>query len=71
MDSRLSAEDLDWLTRLRDAALQNQPLHAPPTRVAIKLEVLGLARASSRGEYSITFRGRDELLDREVRERLR
>ncbi len=67
MDYRLTTEDLSWLRKLRDAKAANQPLQdIPPTGVLRKLTMLGCAQVKGRGEYSITIRGRDELLDREL-----
>ncbi len=67
MDYRLTTEDLGWLRKLREAQAANQPLHDMlPTNVLRKLTMLGCAQVKGRGEYSITFRGRDELLDREL-----
>jgi len=67
MDYRLTTEDLGWLRKLRDAQTASQPLRdIPPTSVLRKLTMLGCAQVRGRSEYSITFRGRDELLDREL-----
>jgi hypothetical protein len=67
MDYRLTTEDLNWLRKLREAKAANRPLHdIPPTSVLRKLTLLGCAQVQGRGEYSITLRGRDELLDREL-----
>jgi len=67
MDYRLTTEDLNWLRKLREAKAANQPLQdIPPTSVLRKLTMLGCAQVKGRGEYSITLRGRDELLDREL-----
>jgi len=71
MDYRLTAEDLGWLRKLREAKAANQPLRdIPPTGVLRKLTMLGCAQVKDRGEYSITFRGRDELVDRELETRI-
>ncbi len=60
MDYRLTTEDLNWLRKLREAKAANQPLQdIPPTSVLRKLTMLGCA-------HSITLRGRDELVDREL-----
>ncbi len=67
MDYRLTTEDLNWLRKLREAKAANQPLQdIPPTSVLRKLTMLGCAQVKGRGEYSITLRGRDELVDREL-----
>ena len=66
MDRRLSAEDLDWLCRIRIAKSAKQSLCGIPARVARRLTMLHCAEVNGSGEYSITLRGRDELVDREL-----
>jgi hypothetical protein len=66
MDYRLTTGDLDWLRKLRDSKAANQLLCDIPTSVLRKLTMLGCAEVKGRGECSITFRGRDELVDREL-----
>jgi hypothetical protein len=64
IDRRLTQEDIDWLRKLRNAKLGNEPSPDIPTSVVRKLTQLCCAEAQG-GRYSITFRGRDELLERE------
>jgi hypothetical protein len=72
MDRRLTAEDVNWLRKMRDAGSASRPLPAIPIHVARKLTMLGCAMFTGRrGEYSITLRGRDELVDRELENELR
>lgn len=72
MDRRLTNEDVDWLRKMRDATSANRPLPAVPIHVARKLTMLGCAMFTGRrGEYSITLRGRDELVDRDLENQIR
>jgi len=66
MDRRLTAEDIDWLRKLRNAKAANQPSLDIPTSVVRRLTMLACAEVKGRGEYSITFRGHDELVDRDL-----
>lgn len=72
MDRRLTDDDIRWLRKIRDAKAQNRPLPALPVDVGRKLTMLGCALFTGRrGEYSITLRGRDELVDREMENEIR
>jgi len=64
MDRRLTNEDLDWLRKLRKARTSNEPSPDIPTSVVRRLTQLACAEVRG-GKYAITFRGRDELIDRE------
>jgi hypothetical protein len=64
MDRRLSNDELGWLYRMRDAKA-GLPAPSVPVDVAVKLKLLGYVSANDRGEYGITMRGRDELVDRD------
>lgn len=66
MDHRLSTEDINWLCKMRIARSENQPLRDVPQSVARRLTMLRCAQAIGEGQYSITLRGRDELVDREL-----
>jgi len=70
MDRRLSTEDLDWLCKIRIAKSARQPLRGIPERVARRLTMLHCAEINGMGEYSITLRGCDELVDRELEYRV-
>jgi hypothetical protein len=62
MDRRLTAEDIDWLRKLRNARAMNQPSPDIPTSVVRRLTMLACAEeVKGPREYSIRFRGRDEL----------
>jgi len=71
MDRRLTTEEIDWLRKLRDAQAANQPLRDIPRSVQRRLTMLACAEFKGRGEYSITLRGRDELLDRDLESEVR
>lgn len=71
MDRRLTAEELDWLRKLRNAKAANQPSPDIPTSVVRRLTKLACAEAAAPGKYSITLRGRDELIDRELKNEVR
>jgi hypothetical protein len=66
MDLRLSTEELEWLRKLRDARLTKRPSPDIPTSVVRRLTMLACAEARGGGQYGITLRGRDELIDREL-----
>ena len=59
MDRRLTAEDIDWLRKLRDARAANQPSPDIPTSVVRKLTLLACPEVKSPNERSIRLR--DEL----------
>ena len=63
MDRRLTTEDIDWLRKLRHARATNQPSPDIPTSVVRKLTLLACAEVKGPKGNSITFRGRDELVD--------
>ncbi|HEY7674279.1 MAG TPA: hypothetical protein VH867_03555 [Burkholderiales bacterium] len=71
MDRRLTSEDVDWLCKARIAKAANQPLRGIPANVARRLTMLHCAEITGNGEYSITLRGRDELIDRELEQKIR
>lgn len=64
IDRRLTKEDIDWLRKLRNARAANQLSADIPTSVVRRLTQLAYAEIRG-GKYAITFRGRDELIDRE------
>jgi hypothetical protein len=66
MDRRLTNDDIEWLRRIRDARTNHLPSPALPLDVARKLSTLGCLVLTAGGRYSITLRGRDELVDREL-----
>ncbi len=69
MDRRLTAEDIDWLRKLRNARAMNQPSPDIPTSVVRRLTLLASAEGKGRGEHS--FKGRGELVDQDRRKQNR
>ena len=61
MDRRLTAEDIDWLRKLRNARAANQPSPDIPTSVVRKLTLLAYAEVKSSREHPIKLIDRDEL----------
>ena len=68
MDSNLTAEDLDWLRKLKDAADAKRDPPPIPVNIAAKLGTFGLARPNGLGAFTITTKGRDALLDQDMRD---
>jgi hypothetical protein len=64
IDRRLTQEDIDWLRKLRNAKAANQLSADIPTSVVRRLTQLACAEVRG-GKTAITFRGRDELIERE------
>jgi len=64
IDRRLTKEDIDWLRKLRNAKAANQSSADIPTSVVHRLTQLACAEFRG-GKYAITYRGRDELIERE------
>jgi hypothetical protein len=61
MDRRLTAEDIDWLRKLRNARAANQPSPDIPTSVVRKLTQLVSAEVKGPREHPLRLRDRDEL----------
>jgi len=61
MDRVLTAEDIDWLRKLRTAKASNHPSPDIPTSVVRRLTMLACAEVKGPRERSIMFRDRDEL----------
>lgn len=68
MDSKLAAEDFDWLRKLKTAADAKRDAPQIPLNVAARLDKFGLAKASASGAFIITPEGRDALLDQDMRD---
>jgi len=64
IDRRLTQEDIDWLRKLRNARAANQLSADIPTSVVRRLTQLVYAEVRA-AKTAITFKGRDELIDRE------
>ncbi len=61
MDSVLSAEDIDWLRKLRNAKASNHPSPDIPTSVVRRLTMLVCAEVKGPRENSTNSRRGDEL----------
>ena len=68
MESTLTAGDLDWLRNLKAAADANRDPPPIPADVAAKLSAFGLAKPDKPGAFAITSKGRDALLDQDMRD---
>lgn len=68
MDRQLTADDLDWLRKLKGAA--DAKRHPPPipTEIAARLGAFGLVKPNRFGAPAITSRGRDSLLEQDMRD---
>jgi hypothetical protein len=60
MDRRLTAEDIDWLRKLRNARAANQPSPDIPTSVVRRLTMLAYPEVKGLKVHSIASRDRDE-----------
>jgi hypothetical protein len=65
MDRRLTAEDIDWLRKLRNAKASNHPSPDIPTSVVRRLTTL--VRAEVKSPRELKFTGRDERVERDRR----
>ncbi len=68
MDSNLTADDFDWLRRLKGATDAKRDPPPIPTNIAAKLGAFGLAKPNSSGTFTITSKGRDALLEQDMRD---
>jgi hypothetical protein len=68
VDSNLTADDFDWLRKLKDAADAKRDPPPIPTNIAAKLGTFGLAKPNSSGTFKITAKGRDALLEQDMRD---
>ena len=57
----VTAEDIDWLRKLRNARAANQPSPDIPTSVVRKLTQIACAEVKGPKERPIRLRDRDEL----------
>jgi hypothetical protein len=68
VDSNLTADDFDWLRKLKGAAdAKRDPPPIPPD-IAAKLRTFGFAKPNSPGNFTITSEGRDALLEQDMRD---
>jgi hypothetical protein len=68
MDSNLTAQDFDWLRKLKAAAGAKRDPPPVPVNIAAKLGKFGLAKPDASGAFMITSKGRDALLDQDMRD---
>ena len=68
MASNLTVDDLDWLRKLKAAADGKRGPPPIPMNIAAKLSTFGLVKPNSLGACTITSKGRDALLDQDMRD---
>jgi hypothetical protein len=68
MDRQLTADDLDWLRKLKGAGDAKRDPPQIPTEIAARLGAFGLVKPNSFGALAITSRGRDSLLEQDMRD---
>jgi hypothetical protein len=68
MDSSLTADDFDWLRKLKAATDAERDPPPIPMNIAAKLGRFGLAKRNSIGAFTITSKGRDALLEQDMRD---
>jgi len=68
VDSNLTADDFDWLRKLKGAADAKRDPPPIPTDIAAKLRTFGLAKPNRSGKLTITSEGRDALLEQDMRD---
>ncbi len=68
MDSNLTADDFDWLRKLKGAADSKRDPPPIPTDIAAKLRAFGFAKPNTIGALAITSEGRDALLEQDMRD---
>ena len=64
MDRTLLVEDVTWLRAMRDTKHAHSANAAVPLHIAMKLRLRGYVVPNGQS-YTITLKGRDELIDRE------
>ncbi len=68
VDSNLTADDFDWLRKLKGAADAKRDPPQIPADIAAKLRTFGLAKPNNSGNFTITSEGRDALLEQDMRD---
>jgi hypothetical protein len=64
MDRTLLVEDVTWLRNMRDGKPVSNPTPNIPLHVAMRLRLRGYVVPNGQS-YTLTLKGRDELIDRE------
>ena len=68
MDSNLTTNDVDWLRKLKAATDAKRDPPQIPIDIADKLGTFGLAKPNKLGAFTITSKGRDSLLEQDMRD---
>ncbi len=68
MVSPLTPEDYDWLRQMKGAADAKRDPPPVPASVIGKLGAFGFAKPDGLGGFTITDRGREALLDQNMRD---
>ena len=68
MESHLTADDFDWLRKLKAAADAKRDPPPIPTDIAAKFGAFGLAEPNGLGAFAITSKGLDALLEQDMRD---
>lgn len=68
MVSDLTTNDFDWLRKLKGAADAKRNPPPIPADIAAKLDTFGFAKPSGAGAFAITSKGRDALLEQDMRD---
>jgi hypothetical protein len=64
----LTPEDFDWLRKIRAAADAKRDPQPVPMEIARKLRTFGLLTPNSRSVVAISDRGREALLEQDLRD---
>ena len=68
MDANLTADDFDWLRKLKAAADAKRDPPPIPATIAATLGTFGFAKPNSVGAFAMTSKGRDALLEQDMRD---
>ena len=68
MDPNLTADDIDWLRKLKGAADAKRDPPPVPADIEAKLGTFGFAKPDRSGNFTITSEGRDALLEQDMRD---
>lgn len=68
MGSSLTAENFDWLRKLQAAAAAKRDPPSVPMSIAAKLGEFGFVETNSLDGFAVTAKGREALLDQNMRD---
>lgn len=68
MNPNLTPEDFDWLRKIRAATDASRDAPPVPAEIASKLCTFGLAAPDGRGGIAVADRGREALLEQDMRD---